>query len=79
PSGSANALEIEVELPVSTSLSETDKFAKDIEAVLMKNEEVEYVQGAVGMATNSNPLQVKSGGDSIATFTVQLSEGETVE
>ncbi|WP_226672245.1 efflux RND transporter permease subunit [Rossellomorea aquimaris] len=79
PSGSANALEIEVELPVTTSLSETDKIAKDIEAVLMKNEEVEYVQGAVGMANNSHPLQMKSGGDSIATFSVQLSEGETVE
>ncbi|MFI8684816.1 efflux RND transporter permease subunit [Rossellomorea sp. NPDC077527] len=79
PSGSANALELEVELPVTTSLSETDKIAKDIEAALMKNEEVEYVQGAVGMANNSSPLQMKSGSDSTATFSVQLSEGETVE
>ncbi|MCA1060402.1 efflux RND transporter permease subunit [Rossellomorea aquimaris] len=79
PSGSANALELEVELPVTTSLSETDKIAKDIEAALMKNEEVEYVQGAVGIANNSSPLQMKSGSDSTATFSVQLSEGETVE
>ncbi|TMU87214.1 efflux RND transporter permease subunit [Bacillus sp. BHET2] len=78
PSGPANALEMEVEIPVTTPLSETDKLSKEIETALMKNEQVEYVQGAVGMENNTSPLKMKSPGDNKASFYVKLSEGETV-
>ncbi|MGF2614587.1 efflux RND transporter permease subunit [Rossellomorea vietnamensis] len=78
PSGPASALQMDVELPVSTPLTETDELAKGIEAELSDYEKVDYVQVAVGLANNTNQLKQKSSNDYTATFYIQLLEGETV-
>lgn len=78
PSGPASALEVEVELPVSTTLEKTNSLAKEIEDMLMKETSIEYVQGSVGLANNSNQLKQKASADYKATFFIQLKDGYTV-
>lgn len=78
PSGPARALEVEVELPVSTTLEKTSSLAKEMEDMLMKETAIEYVQGSVGLANNSNQLKQKALADYKATFFIQLKDGYTV-
>lgn len=78
PSGPASALEVEVELPASTTLEKTNSMAKEIEELLMEDTAIEYVQGSVGLANNSNPLKQKASSDYKATFFIQLKDGYTV-
>ncbi|TYS58080.1 efflux RND transporter permease subunit [Sutcliffiella horikoshii] len=78
PSGPATALEVEVELPASTTLEKTNSMAKEIEELLMEDTAIEYVQGSVGLANNSNPLKQKASSDYKATFFIQLKDGYTV-
>lgn len=78
PSGPASALEVEVELPASTTLEKTNSMAKEIEELLMEDTAIEYVQGSVGLVNNSNPLKQKASSDYKATFFIQLKDGYTV-
>ncbi|MHA7138618.1 efflux RND transporter permease subunit [Rossellomorea arthrocnemi] len=78
PSGPASAVEADIELPVSTTLEETDRLAKEIEDILMKEASVEYVQGAIGSVNNTNQLKQKASADYKVTFFIQLKDGYTV-
>ncbi|WRP05660.1 efflux RND transporter permease subunit [Rossellomorea aquimaris] len=78
PSGPASAVEADIELPVSATLEETDRLAREIEDTLMKEASVEYVQGSVGSVNNTNQLNQKASADYKATFFIQLKDGYTV-
>ncbi|WP_341356790.1 efflux RND transporter permease subunit [Rossellomorea sp. y25] len=78
PSGPASAVEADIELPVSATLEETNRLAKEIEDMLMKEASVEYVQGSVGSVNNTNQLKQKASADYKATFFIQLQDGYTV-
>ncbi len=47
---------VNLQLPPASSLQRTDEIAKDIENMLMKHEEVEYVTNVVGYSMLSNSL-----------------------
>ncbi|NMH67929.1 efflux RND transporter permease subunit [Bacillus sp. RO3] len=78
PSGPASAVEADIELPVSTTLEETNSLAKEVEDMLMKEASVEYVQGSVGSVNNTNQLKQKASADYKATIFIQLKDGYTV-
>ncbi|TYS86231.1 efflux RND transporter permease subunit [Rossellomorea aquimaris] len=78
PSGPASAVEADIELPVSTTLEETDTLAKEIEDMLLNEASVKYVQGSVGSVNNTNQLKQKASADYKATFFIQLKDGYTV-
>ncbi|MGD7045838.1 efflux RND transporter permease subunit [Jeotgalibacillus proteolyticus] len=78
PSGPASALQIEVELPASTPLEETDELAKEIEVELSRYEKADYVQTEVGSANNTSVPGQNGSNEYTALFYVQLKEGETV-
>lgn len=78
PSGPASAVEADIELPVSTTLEETNTLAKEIEDMLMNEASVEYVQGSVGSVNDTNQLKQKASADYKATFFIQLKDGYTV-
>ncbi|MGM0842801.1 MAG: efflux RND transporter permease subunit [Bacillota bacterium] len=78
PSGPASAVEAEIELPVSTTLEETDRLAKEIEDMLLNEASVKSVQGSVGSVNNTNQLKQKASADYKATFFIQLKDGYTV-
>ncbi|MDG5473149.1 efflux RND transporter permease subunit [Jeotgalibacillus sp. ET6] len=78
PSGPASALQIEVELPASTPLAETDNLAKEIEGELSRYEKADYVQTEVGSANYTSVPGQNSSNEYTALFYIQLTEGETV-
>ncbi|KAI7259242.1 hypothetical protein KC345_g10369, partial [Hortaea werneckii] len=77
PAEASRALKIRMELPVTTSLEQSDAMTRKVEDQLTKMEQVEYVQAFVGSSGNVQGLQQNKTGDYSAELQVGLSsEGE---
>ncbi|WP_240941742.1 efflux RND transporter permease subunit [Paenibacillus sp. HB172176] len=79
PAEPAHALEVEMELPGAASLAETDKLSQQVEAAMLEQDSVDYVQASIGRRDEAGVLRSNTSADNKATYFVQLTEDVDLE
>lgn len=64
---------IDIEKPIGTTLADTDKFAKKIEKVLIKDKRIESFTTKVGSASSAGRTSIANNNINLGSFTVNLS------
>lgn len=79
PAEPAQALEIEMELPAMASMEDTDKLSQVVEAALLEQESVEYVQVSIGRTDKAAAMRTNTTANNKATYFIMLAENAELE
>jgi multidrug efflux pump len=72
PASDVESFFIDIEKPIGTPLSETDKLAKTVEALLLKDTRIASFVTNVGTGSNAGSMSVANSNTHLGSFTVNL-------